>query len=538
MALLKQLKADKLSVKIYKTRGGAGDAAGKYCAELIRKLQREKDFVNVMFAAAPSQSEMLAALTSEEDIDWGRIRAFHMDEYIGLNKDAPQCFGNFLYRELFSKVKFKEVFYINDESSPDGQCLRYRRLLEEYPADIICMGIGENGHIAFNDPHEADFNDKHTVKLVTLDEKCRRQQVNDGCFKTIDEVPKQAITVIFPYFLRARYLVCTVPAASKAEAVFNTVRGEISEKCPASVMRNHDNAVMFADRDSGKRLLFRKAVITDEISQDPETAAELAKRYNLEGVEIRSVWDTAPEDLTDGQIDRINDILKQNGLKVVSISSSIFKCRLGEDQTRKIDKTIRLAKKLGSGFIRCFSYWKDENFDENAFAGELKGYESLLKENGITMLLEFDPAVNITNGRQAASLLKKVNSPQIQAIWDPGNDIYNRPFDEIPYPDGYNILKPYIKHVHLKDAVRTGDKTAGVAFGKGEVDYIGQLSALLKDNYDGYIVMETHYKKGAEISEDLLKNPKGSAFSQMGYQSTEECLQNLDEITEKVCAGF
>lgn len=255
MSLLKHLTADNLKVEIHKTRVDMGTSAGKYCANIIRKLQKEKKEINIMFAAAPSQSEMLAALINEEGINWGGIRSFHMDEYIGLNKNAPQCFGNFLYRELFAKIFCKEVYYINYECTPEQQCLRYIQLLEKYSADIICMGIGENGHIAFNDPHEADFNDSKIVKIVNLDEKCRNQQVNDGCFKNIYEVPKQAITVTVPYFLNAKYLVCTVPAASKSDAVFKTVRGEISEKCPASIMRIHKNAVMFTDSDSGKRLL-------------------------------------------------------------------------------------------------------------------------------------------------------------------------------------------------------------------------------------------------------------------------------------------
>lgn len=210
------------------------------------------------------------------------------------------------------------------------------------------------------------------------------------------------------------------------------------------------------------------------------------------------------------------------------------KSKVNENQTEKILKTIRLAKKLGCNYIRCFSYWKDDKYNDGMFVNTLKGYEQTLRENNIIMLLEFDPAVNITNGKAAARVLKKVNSPYVQAIWDPGNDIYNQPYTEIPYPDGYNYLKPFIKHVHLKDAIRKGKSAAGVAFGKGEVDYKGQLSALLKDNYDGYIVMETHYKKGGEISEDLLKNPKGSKFSQMGYESTEECLINLDNMIKEV----
>lgn len=536
--LLKEIKQDNLKCYIYKDRQSMGEAAAKHCAEIIRNLLAVKDSINMVFAAAPSQSEMLDALTKEKGIDWGRIRAFHMDEYIGLDREAPQNFGNFLYRELFSKVKFGEVYYINDEGgSAEQLCSRYADLLEKYPADIICLGIGENGHIAFNDPHEADFKDKRMVKIVSLDEKCRRQQVNDGCFKSIDEVPKFAITITLPYFLRAGHLVCTVPAAAKAEAVFNTLRGEIGEKCPATIMRLHPRAAMFADKDSARRVLFRKAVITDEISQELEEAVELAKRYELEGVEIRSVWNKAPENLSDGQIERIKEILKENNLKVVSISSSIFKCNLNEEQPEKFKKTIRLAKELGSRFIRCFSFWKDDNYTDEYLISKMKECEPDLIANGLTMLIEADPAVNLTNAQSLSRVLKKLNSPNFKAIWDPGNDIYD-PLKEIPYPDGYNYIKPFIAHMHLKDAVREGDKTIGVAFGTGQVDYKGQFRALLESSYDGFIVMETHYKKGSNIDEELLKKPMGSKFSQLGYESTEECLINLDRLIDEVVNSF
>ncbi|MDD4002575.1 MAG: sugar phosphate isomerase/epimerase [Clostridia bacterium] len=279
--------------------------------------------------------------------------------------------------------------------------------------------------------------------------------------------------------------------------------------------------------------MFRKSVITDEISQDFETAVKLAKKYNLEGVEIRSVWDTAPEALSEEQISRINNILEQNGLKAVGLSSSIFKCNVKEDETIKIEKSINVAKKLGCKYIRCFSFWKDNNYSDDMFTEILKGCEDKLRDNGLIMLLEFDPAVNITNGRSSARLLKRLNSPFIQAIWDPGNDIYE-PFKEIPYPDGYNLIKPFIRHIHIKDAVKKEGKTVGVAFGKGEVDYKGQLKALLNDNYDGFVSMETHYKKEIAISEKMLKNPGGKEFSYLGYESTEECLQNLDGLIDLI----
>ena len=217
-------------------------------------LLAEKEEINMIFAAAPSQNEVLAALVSKTDIEWNRINAFHMDEYIGLRKEAPQGFGNFLRNAIFDKVPFRSVHYINGEIAADVACQEYASLLEQNPVDVVFMGIGENGHIAFNDPHVANFADSQRVKIVDLDEKCRQQQVNDGCFASLADVPTHAYTLTIPTLVRAPWLFCTVPAPTKAEAVKNTVLGPVSETCPASILRTHSSAVLYCDADSGRYL--------------------------------------------------------------------------------------------------------------------------------------------------------------------------------------------------------------------------------------------------------------------------------------------
>lgn len=246
---------DSLTVKIFDTREKMGLAAARECAEKIRELLLLKDEVNMIFAAAPSQNEMLASLI-EEDVDWSRVNAFHMDEYVGLPSGAPQRFSSFLYEHIFSRLPFKSVNYINPESEDtDAECERYSRLLTEYPVDIVCMGIGENGHIAFNDPPVADFSDPHLVKRVRLDEICRNQQVNDGCFPTISDVPKYALTLTVPALMSARYHFCVVPAKTKRDAVKNTVLGEISERCPATILRTKKDAILYCDKDSAEYII-------------------------------------------------------------------------------------------------------------------------------------------------------------------------------------------------------------------------------------------------------------------------------------------
>ncbi len=248
------MKVDNLTVKKYTTREEMGAAAARDIRNAIRTLLEKKAEINVIFAAAPSQNEVLRALV-ESDVDWSRVNAYHMDEYIHLPPDAPQCFGNFLTGKIFGKVPFKSVNLI-DSTAPDAQaeCDRYEAILRANPADIIILGIGENGHIAFNDPWVANFKDDRLVRIVALDDVCRQQQVNDGCFATLEEVPKIAMTLTCPVFIRAPQLFCIVPALAKANAVKRTLEGAISEECPATVLRSHGNAVLYLDADSASTL--------------------------------------------------------------------------------------------------------------------------------------------------------------------------------------------------------------------------------------------------------------------------------------------
>lgn len=252
--LTRTFKADKLSVNIYDTRKNMGAAAAADIAACIKELLGRKSEIYMIFAAAPSQNEMLEALIADKEIEWNRVHALHMDEYVNLPSDAPQGFGNFLRRAIFDRVPFASVNLIGTDADSEATCRRYDALLAANKVDIVCMGIGENGHIAFNDPHVADFNDPCRIKKVDLDQKCRQQQVNDGCFQTIDQVPTHALTLTIPTLYNVENIFCVVPAATKAEAVKNTVNGPVSEICPASILRTHDNAILFTDNDSAAQI--------------------------------------------------------------------------------------------------------------------------------------------------------------------------------------------------------------------------------------------------------------------------------------------
>ena len=252
---MKTFDKDLLNVKIYSSRDEMGVAAAADVKAAILRALGSKDSINMIFAAAPSQNEVLANLANDKDIPWGRVNAFHMDEYIGLDKNAPQGFGNFLRDHIFGIAPFKSVNYIRiDAPDAEEECKRYSDLLAENPVDIVVLGIGENGHIAFNDPPFADFEDTKLVKTVKLDEVCRNQQVNDGCFASIDDVPTHALTLTVPALMSGKELYCIVPAKTKAKAVFETINGAITPDCPASVLRTHACAKLYLDPDSASLL--------------------------------------------------------------------------------------------------------------------------------------------------------------------------------------------------------------------------------------------------------------------------------------------
>lgn len=252
----KEFSKDKLKVKIFNSRTDMGVAAATDIGRKIEELQKEKDEINIIFAAAPSQNEVLENLIKYDGIDWNRINAFHMDEYIGLTETAPQRFGNFLKTHIFGLVPFKNIYYIDGGAEDiEAECKRYTKLLEDNPVDIVCLGIGENGHIAFNDPPVADFNDTFAIKRVKLDDICRQQQVNDGCFSSLESVPTDALTLTIPSLMKGKHLFCSVPAITKADAVKAMIEDDISIACPCTILRKHENAVLYCDSDSSSKLI-------------------------------------------------------------------------------------------------------------------------------------------------------------------------------------------------------------------------------------------------------------------------------------------
>lgn len=243
-----------MRVSVSSSRKEMGQQAANDVSDTVKLLLEQKECINMIFAAAPSQSEFLQCLC-RSDIDFSRVDAFYMDEYIGLAPEAPQRFTNFLKRHIFDQVSFHTVHFIDGSvCDASAEALRYEKMLRAQPIDIVCMGIGENGHIAFNDPGVCSFVDEQLVRTVTLDEKSRQQQVNDKCFDRLEEVPTHAITLTIPALLLATYHFCIVPAASKANAVHDALYGPFDESCPASALRSCPNCRMYLDEESSRML--------------------------------------------------------------------------------------------------------------------------------------------------------------------------------------------------------------------------------------------------------------------------------------------
>ena len=243
-----------LEVHQHPDRNALGIAAAKGVALAIRAAIGARGEARVVFACAPSQDEFLAALTAEP-VDWTKVVVFHMDEYVSLLDTHPSSFRSYLREHLLAGITTpRAVQFIHAEAPFADEAARYRALLAARPIDLVCLGIGENGHLAFNDPPVADFNDPVLVKVVELDAACRQQQIHDGCFASLDDVPTHAFSLTIPALMNAREISCVVPGERKAVAVRNALLGPVATSCPASILRKHPRAVLHIDDDSAALL--------------------------------------------------------------------------------------------------------------------------------------------------------------------------------------------------------------------------------------------------------------------------------------------
>jgi glucosamine-6-phosphate deaminase len=245
------LRFESLRVEIHDDLSTLAAAAGDAAADALNTAISERGEANLMLATGNSQLAFLGALVRIPAIAWDRVRAFHMDEYVGLRPSHTASFQRYMRDRVAALIPVKEFHYLHgDASDAQAEANRYEELLRAYPLDLCCCGIGENGHLAFNDPPVADFDDPRAVKIVALEEVSRRQQVGEGHFKAIADVPTHAITVTIPALLAAARVLAIVPEARKAQPVHDALYGPISTECPASVLRRQGQATLYLDRDS------------------------------------------------------------------------------------------------------------------------------------------------------------------------------------------------------------------------------------------------------------------------------------------------
>jgi glucosamine-6-phosphate deaminase len=251
---MEQSKKEKLKIEVYENAEKLGEAAAISVAKRLEIAIAEKGFANLILATGASQFQFLHHLQKQE-IVWEKITVFHLDEYKGMPVTHPASFRKYLKERILDKVRPKKVYYLEgDAADIDGAVESYGSLLKIHPIDVACIGIGENGHIAFNDPPVADFNDPKLVKVVELDDACRRQQLGEGWFPTFEDVPTHALSLTIPAIMGCKHISCVVPDERKAEAVFNTLNDEVSTACPATILRTHPDTILYLDKNSASKL--------------------------------------------------------------------------------------------------------------------------------------------------------------------------------------------------------------------------------------------------------------------------------------------
>ena len=247
--------AGTIKLEIYRTGKAAGEAAAQAAADELRRLENLGREIGVIFATGVSQLDALDALTSTPGLPWPHIVGFHMDEYVGLDENHPASFRRYLRERLTGRVSMHKFFEMDgNPESIDSFSRDYIRSLEAANPQLCLLGIGENGHLAFNDPGEADFNDPLPIKVVTLDDACRRQQVSEGWFASQEEVPRQALTLTIPTLFRVPKLIVSVPGSRKATAIRRTLEDPISTSCPSTILRTHPDVTIYLDADSAAGL--------------------------------------------------------------------------------------------------------------------------------------------------------------------------------------------------------------------------------------------------------------------------------------------
>jgi glucosamine-6-phosphate deaminase len=263
-----RFKVDALNVEVHPNSKSCGHAAAENASQAISKLCKIQDVVGVVFATGASQMDTLDSLVNRQEVCWDKIVGFHLDEYVDLDQDHPASFRKYLRQNLTSRVPIRKFFEIDGNApDPDSFCLAYAEQLREADPQLCLLGIGENGHLAFNDPGVANFQDPCEMKAALLDSACRKQQAAEGWFQTWEDVPDRALTLTIPTIMHIPKLILSVPGQRKAEIVRRTFHEAISEQCPATILRTHPDATLFLDSESAAQLNLEDGVLSTDATR-------------------------------------------------------------------------------------------------------------------------------------------------------------------------------------------------------------------------------------------------------------------------------
>ncbi|MBE5782694.1 MAG: sugar phosphate isomerase/epimerase [Clostridiales bacterium] len=283
--------------------------------------------------------------------------------------------------------------------------------------------------------------------------------------------------------------------------------------------------------------MFQLGIISDEVSQNLREAAAFAKAYGLSALELRSVNDRGPFEWAMEDAQTIKAIADEFDLSIAAISSPLFKCSIHDEKavSQHIAGFRRCAEYchlFGCKLIRGFDFW-DCGASLAERAEKFAPIIEICREYGITCALEYDPSVHASTPKKIKEIVESIHDPCIRALFDPGNGLFSTP-NSHPYPDDYHLLKPLLVHIHMKDAICTEEGTQAVKIGDGQVNYPEFFQALKDDGYEGYLMLETHYRLNAQISEELLKLPGGSTFSQGAYAASKECMEAIQKMMNQL----
>ena len=277
------------------------------------------------------------------------------------------------------------------------------------------------------------------------------------------------------------------------------------------------------------------SIFTDEFTQNLSDAILFAKEYSLDALELRTIDDLPIERLDERRLLQIAEEVQKEGLIICNLAGSFGKCLFKDRETEKekLKRLVRAAKVLETPFIRGFGFFSDDTTETKTCAKALIEPIKRLEQEGIMLLLEADPSVTTKNHRQLRIMIEMIDRPNVGAIYDPGNDVWD-PMGEIPFPDGWNEIRPYVRHIHIKDARKTKEGPQAVKVGTGEVDFLPLLKTVKESGYQGFLSLETHYRATGELSEEQMKRPGGAQFSIGGYQACRESMEELKKFLKQI----